>query len=148
MPMRKGMVLAATAITAALMATGYSAARDEDSPLHKLMEKVQVKNAAILKGVRNQVNFKKSQKDIVTAAKDLNKFAKEAKDLPPDEAKPAEKKAQWDSLMDDFIKQAADFGDAAEKADAQQPDIKNQYKKVQKTCTDCHKVFRKDDDDF
>lgn len=148
MPKRKGTVLAATAIAAALMATGYSVARDEDSPLHKIMEKVQVKNAAILKGVRNQVNFKKSQKDIVAAAKDLNKYAKEAKELPPDEAKPAEMKAKWNALMDDFIKEAGDFGDAAEKDDAQQLAIKNQYKKVQKTCTDCHKVFRPDDDDF
>ena len=41
------------------LATGFSVA-DEDSPLHKLMEKVQAKHSVILKAVRSPINFKKA----------------------------------------------------------------------------------------
>ena len=53
----------------------------EESPLEKIMEKVNKHNSLITKGVRNQVNFAKSQKDVEKSAKELAKLAKEAKPI-------------------------------------------------------------------
>ena len=49
---RKWTILAAVVTAVALTATGLSLAADEDSPMHKLMEKVNAKNNAIKKATR------------------------------------------------------------------------------------------------
>src|SRR6516162_2676480 len=56
-------------------------ADDVETPLGKIMEKVQKHNLSITKGVRNKVAFKKSQKSVEQSAKELVKLAKLAKPL-------------------------------------------------------------------
>src|ERR1700678_63502 len=81
----------------------------EESALEKIMEKVNKHNSTITKGVRNKVNFAKSQQDVAKSAKEFVKLAKEAKQI-----KDAVNKAKalpnaqmkWDEYMDDFIKTA------------------------------------------
>ena len=98
--------LSTLAVATALAAFGFTAlagqdfGKDDASPLHKLMEKVQVQNATILKGVRNPVQFKKSQEDVVKAAEELGKLGKEAKDF----TEPAKaQKQRWQKGMPDTI---------------------------------------------
>ena len=142
---RKWAVLAIATVSAALMASGFSFARDDDeeTPLHKVMEKVQAENIKITKGVRNAAMFKKSQKDVVTAAENLVKLGKEAKPMTDtaknnkEVEKPVEK---WNTLMDAFLKEAEDFSKKVGSAD--QPKAKDDYKKVSRACTNCHDVFR------
>ena len=64
---RKWMFLAAAMVSMSVITVGVAGADDEDSPLHKLMERVNAKNLAITKGVRTAVAFKKSQTDVVAA---------------------------------------------------------------------------------
>ncbi len=149
MAKRKVSVLLVAMILSALAVSGLTtatAANDEDSPLHKLMEKVQAHNSTILKGVRNPVMFKKSQDKVVEAAKELSKLGKEARAFTEPAKEQKQPQEKWTALMDSFIKEADTFGETAAKKDIAQAEVKNAYKGVQKSCTNCHDIFRKDED--
>lgn len=146
---RKWAAFAVSMFSGALFLTSVTLANhDEDSPLHKIMEKVQGKNSVITKGVRNKVSYTKAQKDIQDAAEALVKLGKEAK--PYNEGakntkgvdKPVEK---WDALMDDYVKEAEIFAKLVAKSDTDQPKAKDAYKAVSKTCAACHDIFRKEE---
>jgi cytochrome c556 len=145
---RKGLafVLSAGMLVLIVIGAGLSRADDkEEGPLMKLMEKVNKANAAIQKGTRNQVNFKKSQKDVAKNAKELAKLGKEAKKITSavknakDVADPGKK---WDDLMDDFIKTSGKLGNVADKTNAVYQDAKDAFGAVKKSCADCHAVFK------
>lgn len=155
MQIRKLSLLAASLTAFVLSAMGFStlSAQDfgeEETKTHKIMEKIQVEHAKILKGVRNPASFRKSKTDVAAAAKELVKKGKEvrgetdavkaAKDL-----KDAQKK--WNDLMDSYIKEAESFATLSAKPDADQRAVKDAYKVVTKSCAECHDVFRVEDAD-
>ena len=149
---RKGtaFVLSAGMLVLIVVAAGLSRADDkEEGPLMKLMEKVNKANAVVQKGTRNQVNFKKSQKDVAKNAKELAKLGKEAKLIKTavknakDTADPEKK---WDEMMEDFIKTSDKLFKVADKSDAVYADAKDAFTAVKKSCADCHVVFKKDED--
>jgi cytochrome c556 len=146
--MRKLFTLAAATTLAAFGFTALAAqdfGEKKETKTHKVMEKVQVQNGVILKGVRTPAQFSKSKDDIVKAAKELVKLGKEAKDYT--EASESQKQPQekWVELMEKFIKETEDFTEKAEADDAKQAEIKDAYKAVQKTCSNCHDVFKKEE---
>ena len=142
---RKWTVLTGTMATCIALATAVSMADDEKSPLHEIMEKVQSNNTKITKGVRTQIAFAKQQQDVVDAAKELVKLAKEAKPI-----KDAVKKAKdvenagekWDTMMDEFSKESDKFATFAAGKGVTSATAKAAYKKVSATCSACHAVFR------
>lgn len=139
--LRKWTIVAATLTAVTLTATGLSMA-DEDSPLHKLMEKVGSKNGAITKGVRTAPAFKKSQKEVVTAAEELVKLGKEARDF-TEPAKALKKpQAEWVKLMDDYIKKSEELAELAAKPGTTSAQAKSAHGLVKATCTACHNVFK------
>ncbi len=151
MMQRKWIALAATlAFGLGLGATAFSGPADDESPLGQLMEKVQKNKATITKGVRNAASYKKSQKEVEEAAKDWVKLAKESKPL-NDAAKAAKGQddpvKKWDELMDLWAKESEKLADIAAKADSTQKDAKDQLNTINKTCTECHQVFRSDADE-
>jgi cytochrome c556 len=123
---------------------------DDESPLGKIMEKVNKHNSTITKGTRNKVSFVKSRKDVEKSAKELVKLAKEAKPLAEaiKKAKVADPQKKWDEYMDDFIKSSEKLGDVAGKADATYDDAKGAFSVVKKACADCHKDFRVEEGSF
>jgi len=146
---RKWTTLAVTAASAALLVAGLSIAQDEKekSPLHQIMEKVQAKHLAITKAVRTPIAFKKAGngKEIVGDANDMLKLFKEAreiKDAAEAQKQPVEK---WDKAMDDMIKATDDFAKIADKKS--QAEVKKAYRDVSSTCTNCHNVFRVEEDE-
>jgi hypothetical protein len=147
--LRKWRILAGTMTAITALTVGISMADDEEGPLHKLMEKVNAKNLAVTKGVRTAVAFKKAQKDVVASAEELAKFAKEAKLI-----KDAVKKAKdvpdagtkWDKLMDEFAKSAEHLAMVAGQSSATNVQAKEAHTAVKKVCTDCHAVFRVDEE--
>jgi cytochrome c556 len=143
---RKWVALGATLTAALLAVAGISVAQDEDSPLHKTMEKVQASNTAIVKGVRNAAAYKKSQADVVKASEALVKLAKEAQDLGEGPAK-AQKKTveEWKKLNAAWITESEKFAKLVAESGTDQPKAKDAYKAVSKTCTACHDVFRVDE---
>lgn len=144
--LRKWTTLAA-AVTAVFFAAAGLSFADEDSPLHKLMEKVSAKNNAITKGVRTGPAFKKAQKDLASYADEMIKLGKEARE----DKGPAEKQkktlAEWTKLMDDYIAKTESFRQVVAKSDAKQAEAKSAHNQVKASCTACHNVFRVEEDD-
>jgi len=144
---RKGTTLAA-AVTAVVVAAAGLSFADEDSPMHKLMEKVTKDNNAIGKGVRSAVAYKKSQKELPGLAEDLVKLGKEARDL-PDAKKEVDKAkksmSEWTGLMDDFIKKTEDFKTLVSKPGTSQAQARSSHNQVKAACAACHTVFRLED---
>ncbi len=153
--LRKWFVFAMSAAALISIAgAGFSLAQDEENELEKLMEKVNKHSSAIKKGTRNLVNFKKSQKDIAKNAKELaalakdSKTRKEALNRAKNESDPQKK---WNELSEAFISSSQKFSDVAGKAGADQAgldDTKKAWNAVNKSCTECHQVFRVDDEKF
>jgi formylmethanofuran dehydrogenase subunit E len=139
---RKGSVLAWSAIGSVALVTSSWALTDDKSPLHEAMEKVQAKNAVILKGVRNKVNWTKGQTEVVDSAKEILKLVKEARKEthPAEEAKVPQKK--WEDLVDAFLKSGDEFVKTAEAKETDFAAAKKAYGAVSKQCTECHTVFR------
>jgi cytochrome c556 len=154
--LRKWLVF--TSSTCVLIALGIvvgptlSRANDDESPLGKVMEKVNKQYNNIKKGTRNPTFFKKNQKDVETSAKALVKLAKEAKDLSQDAVKKAKAVAdpdkKWSEYIGEFIKTAEAMEKVAAKPSAKFEDAKSASSAINKVCTDCHKDFRVDDSSF
>ncbi len=143
MKSRKGSVLALTALAVTLCAgLSLAVARDDDSKLHKAMEKVNKHNGTITKNIRAAAAFKKNQKEVVDAAKGQAKIGKEFREeaVPTKDGK--EDKKMWTELMDSFVKESESFAETAEKSDAKQADVKEAYKKVTAACSACHGKFK------
>ncbi len=151
-----GFAVVATLVAASGLASRLSVAQDEkkhdepETPLGKIMEKVQKHNIAITKGTRNAAAFKKNQKDVEKSSTELAKLAKEAKPLKEaylknakDESNPLQK---WDEIMDAFAKTSKDLAAASAKDGATQKEAKDMFQSVKKTCSDCHTVFRVEKD--
>jgi cytochrome c556 len=144
---RKWIVFASSAAILVALGGGValSSASDEETPLGKIMEKVQKHNLSITKGVRNKVAFKKSQKDVENSAKELAKLAKEAKPLNDAVKKAkdiAEPQKKWDAYFDEFVKTSTVLGDVAGSAKAKFEDTKKAFNALKKVCSDCHHDFR------
>jgi cytochrome c556 len=158
MMIRKWLVFSLSA--AALLAIGLfvrtarSVADDKETPLGKIMEKVNKNNLALRKGTRTKVAFAKSQKSVEKSAKEIVKLAKEAKPIADAVNKAKEKKEvadpqkKWDEFLDELIKTCENLGNVAAKPDAKFQDAKDAYGAVNKVCTECHKDFRIDDTGF
>jgi len=131
--------------------TALTFADDEkETPLGQIMEKVQKDKTTITKGVRNVAAYKKSQADIEKAAKNWVKLAKEAKPL-NDVVKTAkgetDAQKKWDDLMDLWGKESQKLADLVAKSETTQKDAKDQLNTINKTCTECHQVFRVEADE-
>jgi cytochrome c556 len=149
---RKWTIALVTMFSFSVLVAGMSMADDAESPLHLLMEKVNLKTNAIKKAVRTPVAYKKSQKDVVTNTEELIKLAKDAKELSKDAVKKAKGVAdadkKWVDLCDAFGKELQTFHDVASKPSTTQDQAKKAFSKVSTSCTDCHMVFRVEEENF
>jgi cytochrome c556 len=135
-------------ILAAAMAlfTGLTlAVAADEGPLHKLMEQVNKNTGALRKTVRNPAEFKKGVANIPKHADELIKLAKEAREIKDAADKEKKPLADWQKLMDDMIKETEEFKTVATKANATQAQAKDAFANLNKTCTACHNVFKKED---
>jgi cytochrome c556 len=123
---------------------------DDETPLGKIMEKVNKANSTITKGTRSKVYFAKSRKDVEKSAKELAKLAKEAKPLTDaiKKAKVADPQKKWDAYMDVFIKSSEKLGEVSAKSSATYEEAKSAFTVVKKVCTDCHTDFRVEEGSF
>jgi cytochrome c556 len=151
---RKWLVFALSAgilVSLGLGAVSSNAQDDKESELEKIMEQVQKHNVVITKGIRSEVYFKKSQKDVEKSAKELVKLAKRAKPIKDalkkakDEKDPAKK---WAELLDSMVKDTQKFEAVVAKPGTTYLQAKDAFKPVAKTCVDCHGIFRADEEKF
>jgi cytochrome c556 len=152
-----GFAAAAALVAAVGVGSGLSLAQDhekkekeKDTPLGKIMEKVQKHNLAITKATRNAAQFKKGQKDVEKFATELVKLAKESKPLKEAYLKNAKNETnpqkKWDEIMDAFVKTSKDLAVTAAKEGVSQKEAKDVFQSVKKTCSECHTVFRVEED--
>jgi cytochrome c556 len=146
------MILTGVMASVSVLTLGVAMGDDEDSPLHKLMEEVNQHKLAVYKAVRSEVAYKKSQKDIVTHAEALAGLVKQTREKEDirqaikgvckkaKEVKDAEER--WTELMDHFAKSAEDLAKLAAKPGTKKDDAKQAYNDMAKKCTDCHTLFR------
>lgn len=152
---RKWAMLGATMVVAVLTVSGLSLAQDEgkEAELHGIMEKVQKNNASVIRGVRNEVFYRRYKEEVSKAAKELVELGKKAKPLTEtikdiDLDGGGDPIAKWNETMDAYIKEATTFAELAAKEDTTADQAKDAYKAVSRTCTNCHEVFRIEDADF
>ena len=144
---RKWTILAAVVTAVTLTATGLSLAADEDSPMHKLMEKVNAKNNAIKKATRTAVAYKKAQKDLAKHADELIELGKKAREMKEAAEKQKKPFAEWQKLMRRLHHQ--DRGVQGRRRQGRRPtqdQAKKAYTPVAASCTACHNVFRVEDE--
>ncbi|SRR5579883_2392219 len=155
---RKWLVFALSAgiLVSIGVGVGRSAGQEEEkeSPLEKIMEKVNKASANINKGTRNLTYFKKSQKSVEQNAKELVQLAKKAKPIKDalSRAKAeANPQAKWNEFMDALIKSSEQLEKIAAKPAETEAETKKVFdatKKanvvLKKACADCHAVFRID----
>jgi cytochrome c556 len=149
--LRKWMVFAlSAAVLVSIAGVGFVTA-DDESPLEKVMEKVQKENVAIKKWTRTAVAYKKSHKDVAKSSKELVKLGKEAKPLKDalgkakNEPNPQKK---WNELMDGLIGTSEKLSEVADKSTPDFDEAKKAFSAVTKACAECHSVFRVDDTNF
>ena len=141
---RKWMILGASLAVCTTLLAGFSMADDDDSPLHKLMEKVGKQNNAIKKATRTEVAYKKAVSDgsLAKVTDELIKLGKESRDFkePAEVAKKTQE--EWTKLVDDFVAKTEKFKGLIGKGDA--ASVKDSVKAINTTCTACHDVFKKE----
>lgn len=139
---RKLTVLLSTMFAVALGAASLNAAPYDDSPLAKLMEKIQKNTNDIRKATRTAPAWKKDSKNVATAAEAIVAAAKESKPM-TDPVKKAKKTVdEWNKLMDDLIKESDALAKLAAKSGTTQAQAKDAFSAVTKTCAACHTVFK------
>ncbi len=143
---RKWTTLAAVVTAVTLTATGLSLAADEDSPMHKLMEKVNAKNNAIKKATRTPVAYKKAQKDLAKHADELIDLGKQSREHEESAEKEKKPFADWQKLCDDFVAKTEEYKDAVATRRADPGTGEEGVHPVAASCTACHDVFRKEDE--
>jgi hypothetical protein len=110
------------------------------------MEKVNKTHNNLRNAVKTPVAYKKAgTKQVLEEAEALLKMSKEARDFtePAKDQKKSQK--EWTDATDVMIKTTADFIEVL-KADKGQPDAKKALVPVTKSCSDCHGIFRVDED--
>jgi len=121
--------------------------KDKETPLGKIMEKVNKHNSTLTKGLRTKIAYAKAQKDVEKSAQELVKLAKAAKPI-KDAVKTVKDLAdagkKWDDWSDAFIKTAENLSQVAAKPKADFKETKDAFTAMKKSCADCHQDFRVD----
>jgi cytochrome c556 len=146
------MLTFATGAVAGLAAIGSAAADDAKeakdaavrakTPLQKVMVKMDAQLKAIQKVSSSAARFKKSAsgKDVTAAAEELVKLGAETRKFT--EPAVAQKKPQqkWEDYTDLYVAASKDMAKVAKKKDFSE--IRQAYKLLDSSCTNCHGLFR------
>jgi cytochrome c556 len=150
---RKWSIPGVTMVSVAVLTAGLSLADEDEGPLHKLMEKVNAKSTAIKKAVRTPVAYKKAQAkdEIVKNGEEVLKLAKEAREQSKEGVKKAKEvkdpEKKFVELMDALIAQTEKFVAVAGNSETKQKDASSAFRVVSQRCTDCHNIFRIEEED-
>ena len=134
------------AITALAMTllVGYSVA-DDDSPLEKLMEKIQNKTNDMRKVTRNAAEYKKGAASIAKSTEEVLKLSKESRDFKEPAEKEKKPQAEWEKLTDEMIHATEALAKIAADSKSTQAQAKEAFTTYTKTCSACHAVFKKEE---
>lgn len=140
--LRKFAILA---VSVSALAGLSLAADDDDTPFQKSMTQVNKANSAIRKSTRTDAEFKKTGDTVGKNAEIIAKVGKESRELKDFAEKEKKPLAEWTKLMDEMTKAAEDVSKAAAKPKATAEEAKTAFNALNKTCANCHNVFKKDE---
>ena len=121
----------------------HGARGGDDSPIQTIMDQVQARNRAIGKGIRTPSALEAAgRKGLAADAASLVQLGKEARTLtgPARERKKSQK--EWTRTVDDFLLASEELARIIAGPGSSQPRATQSYKKLQKTCINCHNAFR------
>ena len=118
---------------------------DEDSPLEKLMEKIQAKTNAIRKVTRNAAEYKKGAASIAKDTEEIVKLARESRDMKEPSEKEKKPLAEWQKLTDDMIHATEELGKVTADSKTTQAQAKEAFTTFTKTCSACHTIYKKEE---
>ena len=134
---------AIVAVTMTLL-TGWSIAAD-DSPLEKLMSEINKKTSEIRKATRTAAAYKKGAASIAKDCEEIIKLSKESRDMKEPSEQEKKPFAEWQKLTDDMIHATEELAKVAGNAKSSQAEAKDAFTTLNKTCSACHNVFKKED---
>ena len=135
---------AIVALSMTLLA-GISVAADDESPLEKLMEKIQKNTNEIRKVTRTAAAYKKGAESVAKDAEQIIKLAKESRDMKEPSEKEKKPLAEWQKLTDDMIHATEELAKICADSKSTQVQAKEAFTTYTKTCSACHTVFKKED---
>ena len=142
MPSLAGLV--AIFLTAAL--APRSSGGDE-STIEKIMEQVHTRNRAIGKGLRITLAPEAAgRKGLAADTASLVQLGKQARTLTGPARERKKSQQEWTQKVDEFLRALDEFARVIADPGSSQPRAKESYKKLQKTCINCHSAFRGETD--
>lgn len=140
-----GMIGAALAFSSANALTS----QDDDSPIAKLMDKVNKSHNLVRNAVRTPTAYKKAdQKKIMEEAELQLKLAKESHEFTEPAKTQKKTQKEWTDANEVWVKATGEFIEFMKPGNRSQAEAKKALVPVTKSCTDCHAIFRVDSDDF
>ena len=120
--LRNGAMLAALGVSVSLVIAGAASAgraEDEDSPLKKLMKKIDAGTKSIREGTTSVAKFKKAGngKDLAKTAGEIAKVGKETRGFKEPSEKIKKPYDKWVDMNDRFVGAAEELGRLAGKGD-------------------------------
>jgi cytochrome c556 len=145
--LRRWVVLAVVASCVASLAASVSIAGDKNSPLAKIMKKIDAESKKIRDATSAAPKFKKAQKEVAASAEQLTKLGKqtrEFKEPAEQQKKPFEK---WTGFTDQYLTASQEIAKASAKGDLAA--AKKGWTNLNNSCSNCHGAFRPEvGDDF
>ncbi len=132
-------------LPAVLLAAGlaHGARGGDDSPILKIMERVQTRNRAIGKGLRIPSELEAAgRKGLAADAASQVQLGKEARTLTGPARERKKSQQEWTRTVDDFLGASEEFARIMDDPGSSRTRATQAYQKLQKTCTNCHIAFR------
>jgi hypothetical protein len=136
---------AVAGVVAVLLTAGLApgARGGDDSPILKIMEQVHTRNRAIGKGLRIPFAPEAAgRKGLVADAASLVQLGKEARTLTGPARQRKKSQQEWTRAVDDFLRASEQFARVIADPGSSRAEATQSYKKLQKTCINCHGAFR------
>lgn len=141
------LVVVTVGVALAFLTAQVSTAQDDkESAIAKLMERVNKSHNSVRNAVKTPVAYKKAEpKKLLEDAEALLKDAKDSRDFTEPAKTQKKTQKEWTDATDVMIKATGDFIEVL-KAGKPQADAKKALVPVTKSCSDCHAIFRVDED--
>jgi cytochrome c556 len=115
----------------------------DEPPIQKLMEEVQQRNGAIGRALRGPSALDAAgRKGLAAAAESLVRLGKEARTLTEPAREQKQQQQQWTRTVDNFLRASEEFAGVIADPGSSRPQAIQSYKKLQRSCINCHSAFR------
>jgi hypothetical protein len=118
--------------------------RGGDEPaIQSIMEQVQQRNRVIAEALRAPSAFDAAgRKRLAAEAESLVRLGEEARTSTEPARQQKKPQQEWTRRVDDFLRASEEFAGVIADSGSSRPRAIESYKKLQRTCINCHSAFR------